>query len=282
LVEIVVTPDSSLIGSTLEEINFRHRYDASVLAIRRGADVIHARMDERPLRGGDTLLVQAAEDTVRRLAVDRNFVVASQFDYPVYREEKLPMALGIVLAVVTLAGLGWVPIVLSALGGMFAMVITGCLRSSEVYDAVDWNVIFLLAGLIPLGTAMTRTGAADYLAEQVLWLVEGAPPIVLLGVFYILTAGLTNVISNNASVILMIPVAVDVALVSGLNPLAFALAVTFAASTAFMTPVGYQTNLMVYGPGGYRFTDFMRLGAPLQLVMMLGTVVGIEMIWGVA
>jgi len=282
LMEVVVAPDASLVGETLEELNFRQRYDASVLAIRRGDQVIHARMDERPLRGGDTLLVQATEDTIRRFTADRNFVVAGRFDLPAYRREKLPLALGIVTAVVALAGLGITSIVVSALGGVVAMVATGCLRPPEVYDAVDWNVVFLLAGLIPLGTAMTNTGGAQFLASQVVGATAGAPPLVLLGVFYLLTAGLTNVVSNNASVVLMIPVAADVALATGLDPFAFALAVTFAASTAFMTPVGYQTNLMVYGPGGYRFTDFVRAGGPLQLLLAVVTVLGIEWIWGVA
>jgi len=282
LVEVVIAPDAAFLGDTLAEMGFRQRYDASVLAIRRGGEIIHARMDERPLRGGDTLLVQAAEETVRRFTADRNFVVAGRFDLPAYRREKLPVALGIVAAVVAVAGLGLAPIVLAALGGVVAMAATGCLRPGEVYEAVDWNVIVLLAGLIPLGLAMTGTGAADYLAGHVVAAAGGAHPLVLLGVFYLLTAGLTNVVSNNASVVLMIPVAVDVALATGYNPFAFALAVTFAASTAFMTPVGYQTNLMVYAPGGYRFTDFVRAGAPLQLLLAVVTVLGIAGIWGVA
>ena len=282
LVEVVVAPDASLIGETLEDLAFRQRYDATVLAIRRGERVIHARMDERGLRGGDTLLVQASEDTIRRFTADRNFVVAGRFDLPAYRREKLPVALGIVAGVVALAGLGITPIVLSALVGVVAMVATGCLHPGELYDAVDWNVVVLLAGLIPLGVAMTNTGAAAFLAGHVVAAAGGAHPLVLLGVFYLLTALLTNVISNNASVVLLIPVAVDVALATGLSPFAFALAVTFAASTAFMTPVGYQTNLMVYGPGGYKFTDFVRAGAPLQLLLAVVTVIGISVLYGVA
>jgi di/tricarboxylate transporter len=282
LLEVVIAPDASFLGQSLSEIRFRQRFDASVLAIRRGGRVIHARMDDRPLRGGDTLLVQATEDTQRRFTADRNFVVAGRFDLPAYRRDKLPLALGIVASVVALAGLGVVPIVLSALAGVIAMAATGCLRPGEIYDAVDWNVIVLLAGLIPLGLAMTRTGAAEFLAAHVVGLVGGASPLLILGVFYLFTAVLTNVVSNNASVVLMIPVAVDVAVATGLSPFAFAIAVTFAASTAFMTPVGYQTNLMVYGPGGYRFTDFVRAGAPLQLLLSAVTVLGIAAIWGIS
>ncbi|MFB6310070.1 MAG: SLC13 family permease [Salinirussus sp.] len=282
LMEVVIAPDASFVGQTLAELRFRQRFDASVLAIRRGGEIIHARMDERPLRGGDTLLVQATEDTIRRFTADRNFIVAGRFDLPAYRREKLPLALGIVAAVVGVAGLGLAPIVMSALGGVIAMAATGCLRPGEIYDAVDWDVIVLLAGLIPLGLAMTGTGAADFLAAHVVRTVGGAHPLILLGVFYLFTAGLTNVVSNNASVVLMIPVAVDVAVSTGLSPFAFALAVTFAGSTAFMTPVGYQTNLMVYGPGGYRFTDYLKAGAPLQALLAIVTVLGIAALWGVA
>ena len=281
LVEVVIAPDSGLVGETLESLHFRQRYDASVLALRRGGEIIHARMDERKLRGGDTLLVQASEETVSRLAIDREFVVAGEFDLPQYREEKLPIALGIVAAVVAIAGLGIASIALSALAGVVAMVVTRCLHPGEVYDAVDWNVIVLLAGLLPLGLAMEQTGAAAFLAGHVVQSAGGLTPILLLGVFYLLTAGLTNVVSNNASVVLLIPVAVDVAVATGANPFAFAIAVTFAASTAFMTPMGYQTNLMVYGPGGYRFADFVRVGGPLQLLLAVVTVLGIWGIWGV-
>ncbi|MEF8779679.1 MAG: SLC13 family permease [Haloferacaceae archaeon] len=281
LVEVVITPDSGIVGETLETLSFRHRYDATVLAIRRGEEIIHARMDERPLRGGDTLLLQASDETVGRLARNRAFVVAGDIDRPQYRQEKTPVAVGIVGAVVFGAAFTPFPIVLTALAGMVAMVVTGCLKPNEMYEAVDWNVIFLLAGVIPLGVAMERTGGAEWLAATVLSAAGGYEPIVLLGVFYLVTAVLTNLVSNNASVVLMIPVAFDAAAAIGANVFSFVLAVTFAASTAFMTPVGYQTNLMVYGPGGYRFSDFARVGGPLQLLLAVVTTLGIAAIWGV-
>ena len=281
LVEVVVSPDSGIIGETLETLSFRDRYDASVLAIRRGGEIIHARMDERPLRGGDTLLLQASDETVRRLAGNRAFVVVGDVERPQFREEKTPIAVGIVAAVVFGAAFTGYSILLTALAGMVAMVVTGCLKPTEVYDAVDWNVIFLLAGVIPLGIAMERTGGAEWLAAVTLSTAGGYEPIILLGVFYLVTAALTNLISNNASVVLMIPVAFDAAAALGANVFSFVLAVTFAASTAFMTPVGYQTNLMVYGPGGYRFSDFARVGGPLQLLLAVVTTLGIAAIWGV-
>jgi di/tricarboxylate transporter len=161
------------------------------------------------------------------------------------------------------------------------MVATGCVRPNEVYEAVDWSVIVLLAGLIPLGMAMERSGTAAYLAQGVTQWSEGLPAIALLLVFYVFTSIVTQVISNNASVVLMIPMAVEAAEITGSDPFSFVLAVTFAASGALLTPIGYQTNLMVYGPGGYRFTDFLRMGAPLQVLLALATCGGIWMIWGV-
>nr|WP_199243425.1 SLC13 family permease [Halopenitus persicus] len=281
LIEIVVAPGASIVGETLETLNFRNRYDATVLAIRRGGEVIHARMDERRLRGGDTLLIQATEDTIRRFGSDRNFVLARELIRPDFRTERIPVAVGIILGVVALAALEVLPILVSALGGVVAMVATGCVKPGEIYEAVDWSVIVLLAGLIPLGVAMERTGGAEWLASLVVVGASDLAPVVLLGAFYLFTALVTNVISNNASVVLMIPVAVDTAAAIGADPFSFVLAVTFAASTALMTPIGYQTNLMVYGPGGYRFTDFVRVGAPLQAILTVVTTLGIVAIWGV-
>ena len=281
LVEVVVSPEATVVGETLESLNFRGRYDATVLAIRRGGTIIHARMDERRLRGGDTLLLQATEETIDRFANDRDFVVARELTRPDFRTERIPVALGIVGAVVAVAALDVLPIVISALAGIVAMVVTGCVKPNEVYPAVDWSVIVLLAGLIPLGVAMERSGAAAWLAEVVVLASGSLPPLAVLGLFYLFTSLVTNVISNNASVVLMIPVAVDAAEALGANPFSFVLAVTFAASTAMLTPIGYQTNLMVYGPGGYRFTDYFRVGAPLQALLTVVTTLGIAFFWGV-
>ncbi|WP_128478514.1 SLC13 family permease [Halorussus pelagicus] len=282
LVEVVVAPRSSLFGETLASANFRDRYDATVLALRRGPEYIRKRMDHAELQVGDTLLVQATPDSISRLNANRDFIVAQEIERPDYRESKILLAIGIVAAVVTVAALGVLPIMVSALAGALVMVLTGVLNPPEIYDAVEWDVIFLLAGVIPLGIAMEETGAADLIADLLVLSADFFPPIAVLGLFYVVTAALTNIVSNNASVVLMIPVAAEAAHQLDANAFAFVLAVTFAASTAFMTPVGYQTNLFVYGPGGYKFTDYVRVGAPLQLIFAVVTTVGIEAIWSVA
>ncbi|MFC4405253.1 SLC13 family permease [Haloarchaeobius iranensis] len=279
LVEIVVAPGSHVVGESIASVNFRQRYDATVLALRRGGELIRKRMDHIVLQVGDTLLVQGTADSIQRLDDNRDFIVAQEIERHDYREEKIPVAIGVILAVVGLAAVDLLPIVVSALGGAVAMVLTGCLKPGEVYDAVQWDVIVLLAGVIPLGTAMQHTGAALYLADLLVATEPYLPAIAVLGLFYVLTAALTNVVSNNASVVLMIPVAFDTAAKLDASPYAFVLAVTFAASTAFMTPVGYQTNLFVYGPGGYKFTDYTVVGTPLQLVFAVVTTLGIAVLW---
>ena len=275
LVEVVIAPGSSLVGESLATTSFRQRYDGSVLALRRGGELIRRRMDNLPLRVGDTLLVQATVGSIERLDTNRDFIVAQEIERHDYRESKIPIAIGIVAGVVGLAALDFIPIVVSALLGSLAMVATKCLKPTELYDAVQWDVIFLLAGVIPLGIAMENSGAAGLLADMVVMSGEFLPLLAVLGVFYFVTALLTNVISNNASVVLMIPVAIETAATLGAQPFSFVLAVMFAASTAFMTPVGYQTNLFVYGPGGYKFSDYMRVGGPLQLVLGIVTTFGV-------
>ncbi|MFB6099525.1 MAG: SLC13 family permease, partial [Salinibacter sp.] len=281
LVEIVLLSDNPLIGETLRSSVFAQRHDALVLALRRRGEVLYDELDAVPLRGGDTLLVQASAQAIEQFEQNRTFVVVQDEDEASFRQEKLPIALGIVGGVVGLAALNVMPILVSALAGVVAMVTTGCVRPNEVYEAVDWSVIVLLAGLIPLGMAMERSGTAAYLARGVIGVAEGLSSFTLLLIFYVFTSLVTQLISNNASVILMIPMAVEAAQLTGAEPFSFVLVVTFAASGALLTPIGYQTNLMVYGPGGYRFTDFLRVGAPLQVLLALVTCGGIWLIWGV-
>ncbi|MEF8871817.1 MAG: SLC13 family permease [Haloarculaceae archaeon] len=280
LVEIVVTAGSDLVGETVESSRFQDQYQTAVLAIRRGGEIAYERLAEYRIRPGDLLLIESEPDTVDRLADDPNVIVAGELGLQEFRSSKLPIAVGIVLSVVGLAALRVVPVMVAALGGVLVMLITGIVRPAEAYDSVQWDIIFLLAGVIPLGKALSETGGADLLGTLVASTAEFLPTIAILGLFYLLTALMTNLISNQASVVLLIPVAVDTATRLGANAFAFVLAVTFAASTAFMSPVGYQTNLFVYGPGGYEFRDYVRVGGPLQILLALVTTLGIAVFWG--
>ena len=181
-----------------------------------------------------------------------------------------------------IAALDWMPILVTALVGVIVMIVTGCLKPGEIYSAVRWDIIFLLAGLFPLGTAMDKSGATPWLASHLVAMGGQFSGYWLLMFFYLATSILTELLSNNAAVILMIPIAANVATTLELNPLAFMFAVTFAASNSYLTPIGYQTNTMVYGPGGYKFLDFTRIGAPLNLLLTVITPLLIIWLYGLA
>lgn len=281
LMEVVIPHDSTINGSTLGEVNFLEEFDTTVLAIRRGGKLNHKKMEEIKLQPGDVLLLYAHEKTKRRLNSNSNFIYTREIkDEEAFSIKKVVAAGLTIIAVIGLAVFEILPIVVSAIAGVVAMIALGVLQAGEIYDAVNWQVIFLLAGLIPLGISMEQSGTASYISEKILLLSNVLPSILMLVIFYLLTTVLTNIISNNASVVLMMPVAVNAADKLQVNPFAFVLAVTFAASTAFLTPVGYQTNLMVYGPGGYEFKDYFKAGFPLQLILTIVTVLGIYLIWG--
>jgi di/tricarboxylate transporter len=260
--------------------DFERDYDVTVLAIRRGDEVIRQRLREVRLQAGDVILVQAPDQVVDRIARDTNVAVAGEDRWEDFDRSKIPVALGILAGALGLAALDVLTLMVSALTGVAAMFFTGILTPEEAYEAVDWEVIFMVAGVIPLGIAVEASGTAALIADLVVSVSVLLPVVAVLGLFYLGTAVVTEMISNSASVVLLLPIGVEVAGQLGANPFAFALAVTFAASTPLLTPVGYQTNLMVYGPGGYRFTDFARVGAPLQLILTLVTTVGIAFFWG--
>ncbi|GAB7094612.1 SLC13 family permease [Halolamina litorea] len=288
LAEVVLPAESRLVGRTVAETELPERFETTVLAVRRSDGVLREGLSEVTLGAGDTLLLQTTSAAVAHLG-ERGDVVLTQFpdelrppeEEPEPLDPKTPLALGILIAVIGVAALDLLPVVIAALAGVVVMVATDCLRPSEAYGAVSWNVIFLLAGVIPLGLAMQRTGGDQLLAGLLVASASALPLLVVLGLVYLLTGVLANLITPPASVVLMIPVAVDAAARVGANELTFLLGVMFAGSSAFTTPIGYQTNLMVYGPGGYTFGDYVRVGAPLQLLLAVVTTLGLAFFWGV-
>ncbi len=280
IAEVLILSNSRLIGSTLKDIRFRQRYNATVLAIRRGEELIRERLGKTKLKFGDLLLVQGPKESFLGLQTTRELLVLEERNLENLRLDKAWIALAIIVGVVVVAALDWMPILITSLIGVLLMVITGCLKPGEIYGAVRWDIIFLLAGLIPLGTAMDNSGTTKWLADHLVAAGGGLSGYWMLFLFYLATAILTEILSNNATVVLMLPIAVEVANKIGLNPLAFMFVVTFAASNSYMTPIGYQTNTMVYGPGGYKFTDFTRVGAPLTLMLMFLTPLFTLLIYG--
>ncbi|MGR3274980.1 SLC13 family permease [Acaryochloris marina NIES-2412] len=278
--EAMVLADSNLVGSTLKDLRFRQRYNCTVLAIRRGQELVRDRLGKVRLRFGDLLLVQGPKQSLVGLQTSKELLVMEQRDVENLRRDKAWIAIAIGLLVVGVAGTKQFSIAVTALAGVMLMVLTGCLKPGELYRAVRWDVVFLLAGLFPLGIAMKKSGATQLIADQLISVGGQLSGYWLLTLFFVLTALLTEILSNNATVILLLPVAVQVAQELGYNPFAFMFVVTFAASNSFMTPIGYQTNTMVYGTGGYRFLDFMRVGGPLSLLMALITPPLIILLYG--
>lgn len=278
--EILILSNSRLIGSTLKDLRFRQRYNGTVLAIRRGQELIRERLGKVPLRFGDLLLVQGPKQSFRGLQNSRELLVLEQRDVENMRLDKAKIAVSICVGVVAISAFNIIPIMVSSLLGVVLMVLTGCLKPGEIYGAVRWDVIFLLAGLIPLSTAMDNSGATELLAQPLLAVSDRLSGYWILFFFYVITSLLTSILSNNAAVLLMIPLSVQVANVLDINALAVMFAVTFAASNSFMTPIGYQTNTMIYGPGGYRFVDFIRLGTPLSILLAVITPALIILLYG--
>ena len=279
LLEVVIGPNSDLIGNTLQDINFRHHYNCTVMAIRKHGALIRDRLGRVKLDFGDTLLLRGSAVALKQIKWEPGFIVTREVEPEAFRTEKGPLALAIIAGVVITAALG-VPILITAVAGCILLILTGCLNVKELHEAIRWDVIFLLAGVIPLGLVLERTGGAKLLANLAVHSADYVPPLVVLFIFYLITSILTGLISNNAAVVVLVPVGIGTAVTLGLDPRAFVLAIMFAASNSFATPVGYQTNTMVYGPGGYRFLDFTRIGLPLNLLMAVATTTYIYFVWG--
>lgn len=279
IVEAVIAPESSLENSKLGEFPFYESLGAVPLAIRQRGEVKHENLSDVELNGGDSLLLSMSSDRVKDLEEEQAFVLISSVETALYRREKTPLVLAIMAGVVATAAVGLVPIVISAVIGVILMIMSGCLRTDEAYEAVNWKVIMLLAGVLPLGTAMDKTGAAELMASGMVDSLAGFGPTVLLSGFFLLTLLITAVMSNNASAALLAPIAIEAAMNIGVNPQAFLYAVTFAASLSLITPFGYQTNTMIYGPGRYSVGDFMKIGIPLNLLFWILATVFIPMIW---
>lgn len=279
LIEAVIAPGSELDGTSLKEAQFRNRYGATALAIRHRGALLHENIGTRKLTGGDTLLVEATKDTINRLKRNETFVLVSDVVFPKFRRKRTAYALLIIAAVIVVAALEILPIVIAAVTGCILLVITGCLTLEESYQAIEWKVIFLLAGALTLGVAMEKTGLARFIASQMVVALGAFGPWVILSAFYLLTMVFTETMSNNATAALLIPIAIVTAQSLGVDARPFIMAVTFAASASFMTPVGYQTNTLIYGPGHYAFRDFLRVGTPLNMLFWLIATWAIPVIW---
>jgi len=265
--EMLVAPRSRAIGRDLHDLRRRLSDTVSVLALERHGEELREPIGELELDPGDILLFRGPLDRLQALHESGDFALLGMVDLPPKRTERMAAAVGIMLAVVVTAATGLTSIMVAALVGMLAMILTGCVRMEEVYQHVDWQVIVLLGSLLGLGATLESTGTARYLAAAILQLVRDLGPAGVLATFYLLTSVLTEMVTNNAAAIVLTPIAIATAGELGVSAMPFVVAVMFAASNSFATPVGYQTNTFIHAPGGYRFVDFVRVGGPMVLVM---------------
>lgn len=283
LVEGVLTDRSRLIGRNLMSINFRRRFGAFVLAIRREGTILREKISHLALNAYDTLLIYGPTDRIQSLAQSNDFILIGEVEVSLKKHRFWWISIFVLFGAVLLAALGIIPIVKGALLGVIILLAFGVIKPTEAYRAISWQVIILLAALIPLGHVINTSGTATWLGESLFNFMKIFPadlqPFVMVSMIYLITTILTEVSSNAATAILMTPIALVVSTKLGLDPKPFVFSICFAASASFITPIGYQTNLMVYGPGGYKFTDYIKVGLPLAVILWIVATIFIPMFW---
>lgn len=279
LAEMQLAPQSQLAGQTLKEIDFRKRYGGFVLALNRTGELIRDKVAFIPLRPWDILLVFGPRTRIEGLAQQEDFLPIGELDLRIRLAPRWWLSVAVIPAVVLLAACGLMPILKAAILGVVFLLVSRTITIQQAYKSINWTVIFLLAAIIPLGVAMTKTGMAEIVGRHIAGLAGPWGPTAVLAVVVVTTALLTEVVSNNSAAVLMVPIALSAAATLGVDPKPLVMAVTFAASMSFMTPVGYQTNTMVYAPGGYRFTDYLRAGTPLSLMAWAMAILLIPLLW---
>jgi len=277
--EATLAPRSTMVDRTLNEVRFRDRFGFTTLAIWRQGDVITDYLRDVRLRFGDSLLLQGPPGRVRALQDGKEFLVLEPVTVEHNRKNKAPIAAGIMLLVILLAIFTDVGIAVAMVIGSVSMVLTGCLNMDEAYESIDWRTVFLVGGMLSLGIAMENTGTAEYLAGLLLGGLGGLGPLGLLAGIYLLSALITQPMSNAAAIVLMVPIAVDTALGLGVNHLTFTMAVVIGAATSFLSPVGHKANVLVFGPGGYRFFDYPRVGAVLTVALFIVSMIFLPILW---
>lgn len=272
LVEAVVAPESTYEGKKLNQLSLYHHFEGIVLAIRQKGKIEQEHLSDIRLRSGTSLLLYVKKERVNDIKLSEEFVLATEINLPDHDTSKIPVAIAIIAGVVGFAAFGVLPIVATAICGVILMVLTGCLTNEEAYQSINWKVIFLLGGVLPLGIAMQKTGAAQLMVDGMITHFEHLGPTAVLSAFFFLSMMLTNLISNQATAALLAPIAIEAAITLGIDATPLLVAVTMAASLSFMTPIGYQTNTMIFGPGQYKFTDFVKVGTPLNILFwIIGT-----------
>ena len=278
-VEALISPDCRLVGRSLGSLRLRRRYGVYPLAVHRKNQNIGRQLDEVVVRVGDTLLLEGAPEDIRRLASDVDLInIAEPTERP-YRRERAPLMIGVLAAVVGLSALEVAPIHILAMFGVVLVLLTRILDADEAFSYIDGRLMALIFAMLAVGAALDRTGAVSLIVDTIAPHLQGLPPFVVLVCVYALTTVLTEIVTNNAVAVVVTPIAIALGLSLGIDPRPLVIAVMVGASASFATPIGYQTNTLVYGPGGYKFTDFMRIGIPMNLIIGIATCLLIPLFW---
>ncbi len=278
-VEVLITPGCRMVGRSLGAMRLRRRYGVYPLAVHRRNQNIGRQLDDLVVRVGDTLLLEGDPADIARLAADMDMVDVSQPSERAYRRDKAAIAIAAMAGIVTLAAFDVAPILALAVLAVAVVLATGCIDAEEAFSFVDGRLLALIFAMLAVGAALEATGAIQLIVSGIApWLMD-MPPWVLVWAVYFLTTTLTELVSNNAIAVIMAPIAIALAHATGVDPRPLVIVVMIAASAAFATPIGYQTNMLVYGPGGYKFTDFMKIGIPLNLSLGIVVCLAVPMIW---
>ncbi len=280
LAEVILAPRSKLAGQTLAELNFRTRYGLSVMAIRHNGDTLFSHLAEVPLQFGDSLLVEGSSDRLALLHNNPDFLTLDTYPpLELRRTHKARLTLVILAAVLLAISIGLLAVPIALLIGAILMVLSGTLSMDEAYQSIEWKSVFLIAGMLPLGIAMENTGTAQLIADWIVGLIGGWGALAVLIGIYLMTSLLTEIMSNAAATVLVIPIAIDAALRLGADPRSFVIGIVIAASTSFLMPIGHQVNVIVFGPGGYKFSDYTKVGIWLNILLLIVVVLTLPLVW---
>ena len=278
-VEVLITPGARMVGRTLGSLRLRRRYGVYPLAVHRRDQNIGTQLDELIVRVGDTLLIEGEPTDIQRLAADMDLGDVSEPSERAYRRDKAPIAIAAMAGIVGLAAFDIAPILVLAVIAVAVVLLSGCIDADEAFSFVDGRLLALIFAMLAVGAALDHTGAIELIVGQVVPWLSDLPPWVLVWAVYYMTTILTELVSNNAIAVIMAPIAIALGHAMGVDPRPLVVAVMIAASACFATPIGYQTNMLVYGPGGYRFTDFLRIGIPLNLSLGVVVCLTIPLLW---
>ncbi len=279
LVEAVLSPHSTLAGRAIREVNFRAKYGLTILAIWREGRAYRSHLREMKLRFGDALLLFGSRERLRMLGSEPNFLVLSEEALPPPKLQKASLAGSIMLLVLLSVILGWVPIAIAAVVGASLMILCGCLTMEEAYRQIEWQAVFLIAGMLPLGNAMAQTGAASFLGDAVISLIGGYGPLAVMAGLFLVAALGSQVMPNPAVAVLLAPIALNTASRMGISPYTLMMTVAVSSSAAFLSPVGHADNMLVMGPGGYKFSDYVKVGLPLTLIVLITVLLVMPLFW---